>query len=153
MVKIDPGGKRSSSTKDPAKMTRSEALMTLGAMAAGMPLLKGVVPEFSSSGYLSSRIMENIPEDPILTKAISELEYLTPTNKFIVQRRGNPVIPEIPPEKLSAIGLTHETWKLEILPDPESDSELGIGLFASRVGIAASMQAHLILRILLGEER
>jgi hypothetical protein len=41
-----------------------------------------------------------------------------------VQRRGTPVLTEIPPEKLPAIGLTPETWKLEILPDPESNSEL-----------------------------
>ena len=43
--------------------------------------------------------------------------------------------------------------KLYIIGDLKSDSESGIGLFASRVGIAASMQAHLILRILLGEEK
>jgi hypothetical protein len=67
----------------------------------------------------------NKNDDPVLKKAISELEYLTPADRFIVQRRGNPVLPEIPEEKLSAIGLTRETWKLEIIADPESNPELG----------------------------
>jgi hypothetical protein len=53
------------------------------------------------------------------------LEYLTPADKFIVQRRGQPVLSEIPADKLTEIGLTRETWKLEILPDPESNSEIG----------------------------
>ncbi len=42
--------------------------------------------------------------------------------------------------------------KLYIIGDMKSDSEKGEGLFATRVGIAASMQAHLILRLILGEE-
>jgi len=42
--------------------------------------------------------------------------------------------------------------KLFIIGDMKSDSEKGEGLFATRVGIAASMQSHLILRLILGEE-
>jgi sulfur carrier protein ThiS adenylyltransferase len=53
----------------------------------------------------------------------------------------------------SRIELKKLSDKLYLIGDMESDSESGIGLFASRVGIAASMQAHLILRILLGEEK
>jgi sulfur carrier protein ThiS adenylyltransferase len=53
----------------------------------------------------------------------------------------------------SKIELKKLSDKLYMIGDMESDSESGIGLFASRVGIAASMQAHLILRILLGEEK
>jgi hypothetical protein len=53
----------------------------------------------------------------------------------------------------SRIELRKLSDKLYMIGDMESDSESGIGLFASRVGIAASMQAHLILRILLGEEK
>jgi sulfur carrier protein ThiS adenylyltransferase len=53
----------------------------------------------------------------------------------------------------SRIELKKLSEKLYMIGDMESDSELGIGLFASRVGIAASMQAHLILRLVLGEEK
>jgi sulfur carrier protein ThiS adenylyltransferase len=53
----------------------------------------------------------------------------------------------------SRIELNKLSDKLYMIGDMESDSESGMGLFASRVGIAASMQAHLILRLLLGEEK
>src|SRR5210317_129044 len=53
----------------------------------------------------------------------------------------------------SRIELKKLSDKLYMIGDMQSDSELGIGLFSTRVGIAASMQAHLILRILLGEEK
>jgi len=39
---------------------------------------------------------DKILKDPVLAKAISELEYLTHSDKFIVQRCGNPVLTEIP---------------------------------------------------------
>jgi len=42
------------------------------------------------------------------------------------------VLTEIPSEKLPAIGLTSETWKMEILPDPESNSELGNPMTSER---------------------
>lgn len=106
------------------KMSRSQALLTMGAMAAGVPFISSA---FSSSdiNILPDRAAEKALKHPALAKAISELEYLTPADKFIVQRRGTPVLTEIPSEKLSAIGLTTETWKLEIIPDPESNSEIG----------------------------
>ena len=53
----------------------------------------------------------------------------------------------------SKIELKKLSDKLYMIGDMESDSESRMGLFATRVGIAASMQAHLILRILLGEEK
>ena len=56
-------------------------------------------------------------------------------------------------ETSSKIELKKLSDKLYMIGDLESDSESGMGLFATRVGIAASMQAHLILRILLGEEK
>jgi len=72
----------------------------------------------------AKQVADRVLADPVLAKAVSELEYLTPADKFKVQRRGKPVLTEIPPERLPAIGLTRETWKLEILPDPESNAEI-----------------------------
>ncbi len=117
--KNEPDEKKSTTGKGHGIMTRGEALMTMGAMAAGVPFIQ------MASGTRTDSTTDKALKDPILTKAISELEYLTPANKFIVQRRGMPVLSEIPVETLPAIGLTRETWKLEILPDPESNSELG----------------------------
>ncbi len=106
-------------------MNRSKALLTMGAMAAGVPFIQRVITDLTSPGPATNQFSRKIPDDPVLIKAISELEYLTPADKFIVQRRGQPVLSEIPADKLAAIGLTRETWKLEILPDPESNSEIG----------------------------
>jgi len=42
--------------------------------------------------------------------------------------------------------------KLYIVGDQHSDSADGAGLFAARVGIAASMQAHVVVQLILGEQ-
>ena len=93
-------------------MTRSKALLTMGAMVAGVPLLKRAITDIGNPAVLSGQDTDKVLKDPVLAKAISELEYLTPASKFIVQRRGTPVLTEIPPGKLPAIGLTRETWQL-----------------------------------------
>jgi DMSO/TMAO reductase YedYZ molybdopterin-dependent catalytic subunit len=102
----------------------------MGVMAASVPFIQKAVDDLSMPGIWSSQ--DKALNDPVLAKAISELEYLTPANKFKVQRRGTPVLTEIPDEKLSSIGLTRETWKMEIIPDPESNSELGNALTKER---------------------
>lgn len=102
------------------KLTRGEAIKTIGSFAAGLPFIKTTLNDMDQP--------YRITEDQILNKAISELEYLTPADKFIVQRRGTPVLSEIPEDKLSSIGLTRDTWKLEISADPESNSEIGNSL-------------------------
>jgi len=113
-----------------SRMSRGKALQAIGAMVAGVPFIKRAIDDLSMPGIWDRQ--DKTLNDPVLARAINELEYLTPANKFIVQRRGNPVLTEIPSEKLPAIGLTRETWKMEILPDPESDSELGNPLTKER---------------------
>jgi hypothetical protein len=63
-------------------------------------------------------------DNPLLAEAVSKLEYLTRDENFINYGRGNPPPHELPPEKLREVGLVPETWQLEVLPDPESDSEV-----------------------------
>ena len=121
----EPNGKKYPTIRGQVRMTRSKALLTMGAMAASVSFLQRDIADLSTSKLWTRQVSDKGLDDPILAKAISELEYLTPANKFIVQRRGKPVLTEITHEKLAAIGLTRETWKLEILPDPESNSELG----------------------------
>jgi DMSO/TMAO reductase YedYZ molybdopterin-dependent catalytic subunit len=105
------------------KMSREEALQKMSAVAAGFTLMNGALNIMETKH--ANRGLEKILKNPVLAKAVSELEYLTPADKFIVQRRGNPVLTEIPHEKLASIGLTPETWKLEIVADSESNSEIG----------------------------
>lgn len=61
---------------------------------------------------------------PMLSEAISKLEYLTRDENFINYGRGKPPPHELPLEKLREVGLLPETWQLEVLPDPESNSEV-----------------------------
>jgi hypothetical protein len=105
------------------RMTRSEALMTMGTIAAGVPFMNGAVNVFGNAS-ISPNLSKTL-KDPVLAKAISELEYLTPADKFTVQRRGTPVLTELPAENLPSIGLTRDTWKLEIFADPDSNSAIG----------------------------
>ena len=113
-------------------MTRSEALKKMGVMAAGVPFLQQVVSSNFETAAGSGKFISDLHDDPVLEKAISELEYLTQTDKFYVQLRGKPILSEIPDARLSAIGLTRETWKLEIFPDHESNSEIGNPLTMER---------------------
>ena len=59
-----------------------------------------------------------------LDEAISRLEYLTPPADFRMYGRGNPPPHKHPPEKLRQVGLDRETWQLEVVPDPESNSDV-----------------------------
>jgi len=60
----------------------------------------------------------------LLREAISKLEYLTREEDFVNYGRGQPAPHELPLEKLREVGLTRETWQLEVLPDPESDAKV-----------------------------
>ncbi|MHC4736987.1 MAG: molybdopterin-dependent oxidoreductase, partial [Planctomycetota bacterium] len=61
---------------------------------------------------------------PLLTEAISKLEYLTREENFITYGRGDPPPHKLPPEKLPEVGLVRETWQLEVLADPESNARV-----------------------------
>ncbi|NQT11160.1 MAG: molybdopterin-dependent oxidoreductase [Planctomycetes bacterium] len=59
-----------------------------------------------------------------LAEAIAKIEYLTPPDEFRMYGRGKPPPHELPPEKLAEVGLTRDTWQLEVVPDAESNSEV-----------------------------
>lgn len=51
--------------------------------------------------------------------------YFTPQEKFRDVSRGKPLPHQLSPEKRAEVGLTRETWKLEVLSDPAHPAELG----------------------------
>jgi DMSO/TMAO reductase YedYZ molybdopterin-dependent catalytic subunit len=60
-----------------------------------------------------------------LARAVEESDpYLTPQEKFRDVSRGNPLPHKLPPEKLAQVGLSRETWKLEVISDPEHKADL-----------------------------
>jgi len=63
---------------------------------------------------------------PELARALEKLEpYFTPPEQFRDVSRGKPVPHSLPEEKKRAVGLTRETWQLEVLADPDNPAILG----------------------------
>ena len=64
--------------------------------------------------------------NPELEKAIAKLEsYFTPQADFRDVSRGKPLPHSLPEEKKREVGLTRETWKLEVISDPDNPAKLG----------------------------
>src|SRR5262245_3225229 len=73
--------------------------------------------------WLSAARAESSPE---LTRAIEKLEpYFTRAEQFRDVSRGQPLPHSLPQQKKRAVGLTRETWNLEVISDPEYPATLG----------------------------
>ena len=81
----------------------------LSASAAGASLI--------AAWPRAARADERAPE---LAGAIGKLEsFLTPLDKFRDVSRGKPLPHSLPQEKKTEVGLTRETWKLEVVSDTD----------------------------------
>lgn len=56
---------------------------------------------------------------------LKKLEYLTPQAVFGNVSRGNPRPYDLSDEKKREVGLTPETWQLEVISDPDNPAEIG----------------------------
>src|SRR5438067_2144988 len=66
------------------------------------------------------------PPAPELAPALDGLEpFFTPPADFRDVSRGKPLPHSLPDEKKREVGLTRETWRLEIVADPEYPATLG----------------------------
>lgn len=72
----------------------------------------------------SSLPAADVTADRLLYEATSKLEYLTPLDRAFILDKGKAGAAKLPPEKLREIGLLPETWTLEVVPDPASNSSL-----------------------------
>jgi hypothetical protein len=59
-----------------------------------------------------------------LAAELAKLEYLTKPDDFRLVERGEPLPYTHPVEKLREVGLTHDTWKLEVVSDPDAPAKL-----------------------------
>src|SRR5436190_7159516 len=75
---------------------------------------------------ISPPVARSVPaESPELAKVIESLEpYFTSQEKFRDVSRGKPLPHSLSDEKKRAVGLTRETWKLEVVSDPENPAKL-----------------------------
>jgi DMSO/TMAO reductase YedYZ molybdopterin-dependent catalytic subunit len=66
------------------------------------------------------------PPAPELAKVLDKLEpFFTPQADFRDVSRGKPVPHTLPDEKKREVGLTRETWRLEVVSDPDNPATLG----------------------------
>lgn len=56
---------------------------------------------------------------------LRKMGYLTPQAEFRNVSRGNPKPHDLPDEKKREVGLTPETWKLDVISDPDNPADLG----------------------------
>lgn len=64
-----------------------------------------------------------------LARVIDELEpYFTSQADFRDVSRGNPLPHKLPAERKAAVGLTRETWSLEVIADPDQPATLSTPL-------------------------
>jgi DMSO/TMAO reductase YedYZ molybdopterin-dependent catalytic subunit len=70
-------------------------------------------------------LAENSNRNPQLQEALDDLEtWLTRQDDFQDVSRGNPKPHSLPIEKRKQVGLTRDTWKLEVLSDPDNPARL-----------------------------
>lgn len=88
---------------------------------------------FLRLGVASSAIAAALPRSlradstsPELTSALATLEsFFTPPENFRDVSRGKPLPHALPDDKKAEVGLTRDTWQLELLSDPENPAKLG----------------------------
>lgn len=66
------------------------------------------------------------PMPPELARAVEKIEpYFATQEEFRDVSRGNPLPHSLPDEKKREVGLTRETWRLEVISDPDHPAALG----------------------------
>jgi DMSO/TMAO reductase YedYZ molybdopterin-dependent catalytic subunit len=75
---------------------------------------------------VSPLFAEDAMGNPELQDAIAKMEsWVTPVNKFRDVSRGKPKPHSLSDEKRAAVGLTRESWKLQVISDSEYPAKLG----------------------------
>ena len=63
-----------------------------------------------------------------ISPVIAEHGYLTPQDRWGDVERGNPLPYTLPPERRLEVGMERQTWRLEVVADPETDAEVAAPL-------------------------
>jgi DMSO/TMAO reductase YedYZ molybdopterin-dependent catalytic subunit len=87
---------------------------------------------FLGLGIAGAAALKSLPlqaegsvDDEVLQKAIAKLEpWITPTADFRDVSRGKPIPHSLSDEKKAEVGMTRDTWKLEVLSDPDKPSRV-----------------------------
>jgi DMSO/TMAO reductase YedYZ molybdopterin-dependent catalytic subunit len=106
------------------ELTRRYFLRLGSAGMAGWSLLRYAVADEPRGTRADDARAGNASPQRLLEQAIAKIEYLTPAADFGNVGRGDPVPSELPDETRRAVGLTRETWQLEVVPDPDSNAKV-----------------------------
>tara|TARA_B100001123_G_scaffold182728_1_gene209243 strand:+ start:1959 stop:3218 length:1260 start_codon:yes stop_codon:yes gene_type:complete len=85
---------------------------------------------FMQLGAMGIAAMSTLPlrakdsDEVLLADVTEDLEYLTQANEFGTVERGKPLPYKLPLEKRLELGLERKTWKLEVIPDPKSNTQI-----------------------------
>lgn len=121
---------------DPLELTRRCFLQLGGAAAAAL----SVSPVVAADPVAT----------PELQEASSKLEYLTPIERVFILDKGKAGVAKLPADKLREIGLIPDTWSLEVVPDPASNSTVeqplsrGLGNALSWDGLMKLAEKHAV---------
>jgi DMSO/TMAO reductase YedYZ molybdopterin-dependent catalytic subunit len=82
-----------------------------------------------AAGATIAAILKNAkaaePTSDVLASAVGKLEsFMTPPSKFRDVSRGKPLPHSLPDEKKKEVGLTRETWRLEVISDKENPASI-----------------------------
>lgn len=104
---------------------------SIGSEAWGLPLVasdvegRGMTLEAGTQGTFSSGVSGNGRPRALVTQPkVGVHGFLTPQAEWGDVERGNPLPYTLPPEQRRAVGLERETWQLEVVADPASNTEL-----------------------------
>lgn len=102
---------RDGSSWEAARLTRRDFFPAAAALTAGAALRPAQAAE---------------PLPPELARAVETIEpYFFSQERFGDVSRGSPVPHTLSEEKRREVGLTRETWKLEVIADPDQPATLG----------------------------
>lgn len=96
--------------------------------AGGAGLITGSV---AGSSLLTSALAQQPSDSPTKKNAVELGEavktgqpLITSQDRFFDVSRGSPIPHTLPEEQKRAVGMTHDTWKLEVISDPENPVKL-----------------------------
>ncbi|HZL87315.1 MAG TPA: molybdopterin-dependent oxidoreductase [Pirellulaceae bacterium] len=79
----------------------------------------------ATAAALVPRLSQAAAPSPELADAIARLEpFFTPLRDFRDVSRGKPLPHSLPEEKMREVGMTRDTWKLEVIADPANPPKL-----------------------------
>ena len=77
-----------------------------------------------ASGALGRLAARGAEPDPKLAEALKKIVYLTKQADFGTVERGDPLPYTLPEDKRREVGLEQETWTLDVVADPDSNSKV-----------------------------